>query len=401
MWCNHSKPLLSLIIPVYNTQEYLDRCLKSVQNQTYRNIEIILVDDGSTDRSGQMCDNYAAKDRRVKVIHRKNAGLVSARKEGLKVATGTYAAYVDADDWIEKNMYTELLQYMKESDADLVTSGCIRDYGTYYMPVNESVNPGIYENETLTEKLLTKMVSTDCFFQSRIFVSACTKIFKKDFLVTWQNKVDNDINIGEDAMLMYYCLLNAKRVAVSGMNYYHYCIRGDSITGIRKPDEWQRFQVLFGLLEKECGRHRKRVVNIMEQIKLHEYYLVLLQYAEQIVYYKNYMLFPFGEVRQEEKVVVYGAGKFGKKLKSVLEEIYEIQIVAWIDKAGKPETQAVEILNDVPYDKIIIAVLVADLVDEIKRELIQRGIKPENILSVDLELLKDRMKKDAEIPQKI
>lgn len=298
-------------------------------------------------------------------------------------------------------MYKDMALFMAESGADLATSGCIRDYGTYNMPVEEAIKPGIYKTGFLAEELLTKIISTEKFFESRIFVSACSKMYKTDFLRQWQSKVDNYINIGEDVLLMYYCLLNAKCVAVTGKNYYHYCIRSNSITGNRKTDEWQRYQVLFGMLEKECSRHRKRVMNIMEQIRLHEYYLVFLQYADRLIEYKNDILFPFGKVCQEEKIVIYGAGKFGRKLKNILEETCEIKIVAWIDKAEQPETQAVEALKHISFDKIIIAVLVADVVDEIKRELFHRGVVPEKVLTVNLEFLKDRMKENNDLLQQI
>lgn len=394
-------PLLSVVIPVYNVQDYLDRCMESVTQQTYRNLEIILVDDGSTDRSGLLCDCYASKDSRVKVIHKKNEGLVSTRKEGLRAAAGMYVTYVDADDWIEKEMFTDMVFFMSESDADLATSGCIRDYGAYGMPVKESIQPGIYENELLEEQLLSRIISTDEFFKSRIFVSACTKMYKKNFLMRWQYAVDNYINIGEDVMLMYYCLLNARSVMVTGKNYYHYCIRSNSITGSRKGDEWQRYQVLFGMLEKECSQHRNRVVNIMEQIKLHEFYLLFLQYADKIVHYKNNILFPFGEVRKEEKIMIYGAGKFGKRLKNILEKTYGFKVVAWIDKAGQAETQTVEALKFISFDKVIISVLLAELVYEIKNDLVLRGVEPHKILSANLELLKNRIKGDGEILQQL
>lgn len=394
-------PLLSVIIPVYNMQDYLDRCMKSVMRQTYRNLEIILVDDGCTDHSGILCDRYAAEDNRVKVIHKQNGGLVSARKEGLRAAAGAYAAYVDADDWIEKDMYTDLVLVMSESGADLATSGCIRDYGPYHMQVKESIQPGIYEKERLAEQLLARVISTDEFFKSRIFVSACTKLYKKDFLMQWQSVVDDYINIGEDVMLLYYCLLNARRVVVTGKDYYHYCIRNDSITGSRKGDEWQRYQLLFGMMERECRKHRNRVANIMEQIKLHECHLLFLQYADKMVQYNNNVLFPFGEVGKEEKIIVYGAGKFGRRLKYILEKTCGIKVVAWIDKAGQEETQTLEVLKFLSFDKIMIAVLVAELVSEIKRDLIQKGIEPEKILSVNLELLKEKIKGDREILQQI
>ena len=97
-------PLISVIVPIYNTELYLDKCMQSILNQTYRNLEIILVDDGSTDNSSQMCDLYAGKDSRIRVIHKENGGQSSARNVGLNVCTGDYISFVDSDDWIELDM---------------------------------------------------------------------------------------------------------------------------------------------------------------------------------------------------------------------------------------------------------------------------------------------------------
>ncbi|MDD2970520.1 MAG: glycosyltransferase [Lachnospiraceae bacterium] len=110
---------ITVIVAVYNIEQYLDRCVKSIQRQSYSNLEIILVDDGATDHSGQMCDDYAREDDRIKVIHKKNGGLSHARNAGMKLATGTYIAFVDGDDWIDERMYETMLSAMLEQEADI------------------------------------------------------------------------------------------------------------------------------------------------------------------------------------------------------------------------------------------------------------------------------------------
>ena len=112
---------ISVIIPVYNVEDYLSKCLQSVINQTYTNLEIILVDDGSTDNSGEICDEFSENDNRIKVIHQKNTGVSQARKIGIDVADGKYIGFVDADDWIEPDMYETLINKMKNSD--IIMSG--------------------------------------------------------------------------------------------------------------------------------------------------------------------------------------------------------------------------------------------------------------------------------------
>ena len=116
-------PLISVIVPIYNVEAYLDKCISSIMTQTYTNLEILLVDDGSTDRSSEMCDAYACIDSRIKVIHKVNGGQSSARNVALEVCCGKYISFVDGDDWIEADMYSVLVEQLEKLDADLAICG--------------------------------------------------------------------------------------------------------------------------------------------------------------------------------------------------------------------------------------------------------------------------------------
>ena len=120
--------MISVIVPVYNVAAYLDRCVKSIVNQTYADLEIILVDDGSPDQCGTMCDNWAMKDKRIKVVHKENGGLSDARNAGIEVASGDYIGFVDSDDWIEPDMYQDLLEAVEREGAELAVTGINRTY---------------------------------------------------------------------------------------------------------------------------------------------------------------------------------------------------------------------------------------------------------------------------------
>lgn len=114
---------LSIIVPVYNVEDYIDKCLESIVNQTYRNLEIILVEDGATDKCPQICDEWESKDERIKVIHKQNGGLASARNSGIEEATGEYMAFVDSDDWLEVNVYEKIIKLLEESQANVAVFG--------------------------------------------------------------------------------------------------------------------------------------------------------------------------------------------------------------------------------------------------------------------------------------
>lgn len=116
-------PKISIIVPIYGVEKYLDKCVKSIQNQTIRDIEIILVDDGSPDKCGELAEQYAKKDSRIKVIHQENSGLGPARNSGMYAASGEYIGFVDSDDWVDVNMFSRLYQVAKKQKADIVVSG--------------------------------------------------------------------------------------------------------------------------------------------------------------------------------------------------------------------------------------------------------------------------------------
>lgn len=169
------KPLISIIIPIYDVERYLERCVKSVLSQTYQNLEIILVDDGTPDNAGIMADNFAKADSRIKVIHQKNAGLGAARNTGIRNATGKYIAFVDSDDWIAPDMIEYLYRLISKYDADYSAIDCI-------ITSNKSENPIQPEEEI---KTLNKKEMYDLFFRiSSDDINYCVwdKLYKTEII---------------------------------------------------------------------------------------------------------------------------------------------------------------------------------------------------------------------------
>ena len=198
--------MLTLIIPIYNIEQYLSQCLDSIINQTYKNIQIILVDDGSTDSSGRICDEYADKDSRIIVIHKENGGLVSARKAGLRKATGEYVVYVDGDDWIELNAIEHMVGTIERTKADIVLYDHYENTGESQIVVTNNVKEGLYDKGKLLRHIYPKMISTERFFEWQIFPAVWDMILRRDLLERCQYDVDNIITMGEDASCKYPCL---------------------------------------------------------------------------------------------------------------------------------------------------------------------------------------------------
>ena len=202
--------LVSVVVPVYNVQDYVFKCLESLAKQSYKNLEIIVVDDGSTDDSGKICDEFAKSDKRVKVYHKKNGGLSDARNYGIKKSKGQFLALVDSDDFVDENFIQEMIVAMKDNDTDMVVCG---------------FNKEIPKSMVVTGKEATKKLLIE---QENIDIVAWNKLYKKSLFL------DNDIwyPLGmkhEDALTTYKLLAAAQRVAYIDESLYHYVERKNSI----------------------------------------------------------------------------------------------------------------------------------------------------------------------------
>ena len=199
---------VSVIIPVYNAEAYLRQCLDSVVNQTLREIEIVCVDDGSTDGSAAILEEYAAKDVRIKIIKQGNAGVNVARKEGLKLASGEWITFCDADDWLEQDAIAEMVNVAKQEDADCVCCGMLRDW----------------RNGTSVFRPFDEMGPSDTYN------AVVNKLFKRNLLENLM--MDESVSLGEDLMVSAQAMAKAKKIAVLEKGFYHYCENSSSMTHV-------------------------------------------------------------------------------------------------------------------------------------------------------------------------
>lgn len=210
--------LISVIVPVYNVKDYVGKCLDSICSQTYKNIEIIVVDDGSTDGSGVICDMYAAKDRRIKVMHCDNGGLSTARNRGIAVARGEYIAFVDSDDWLEKVMYQSLYEGIKQHDADVSVCSFYYDYPDRSRAKCNSNKAYLWTGREALHQLLSG---------KRLKPMVWDKLYKRSL---FDEIKFPDGRIFEDAATTYKIFAKAKKVFFFERPYYHYiCNRPGSI----------------------------------------------------------------------------------------------------------------------------------------------------------------------------
>lgn len=308
--------LISVIVPIYNVEKYLKQCVESILSQTYRELEIILVDDGATDGCGQICDEFAKSDERVVVIHKENGGLVSARKAGIQRATGVYVQYVDGDDWIEPDMVEKLYGMMTSEDVNVAMCGHFEDYGDYHKEVRHGFEPGRYDGERLSKEIFPHMICGESFFEWGIFPSLWAKLFRRETLLKWQLKVDDCITMGEDAACTYPLLTSADSICISDECLYHYRQRADSM--IMKSAVDDRLKRSFKALH-ESGMKAFADCDVRYGfVRQWEKYVLFLMipragYIMGDVADMDY-LFPFKEVRRGDEIIIYGMGVFGQNL---------------------------------------------------------------------------------------
>ena len=246
--------LISVIVPVYNVEKYLTRCVQSIINQTYTNLEIILVDDGSPDSSPEMCDEFAKKDSRIKVIHKENAGLGHARNDGLKIATGEYVTFIDSDDWISLEHIEKLYNAIAKYDADISLGNHIRVSTTgatssRKMPLSE----GCYEGEDIINKLMIPLIGNDVDAVSDISInsSVSMNLYKTDFIS--KNNicfVSERFAVAEDFYFNIDCFHYASKVVYTKEDGYYYFQNLQSICQKYNPKRFERTLNYYDLVSQ-------------------------------------------------------------------------------------------------------------------------------------------------------
>ncbi|MBQ8164293.1 MAG: glycosyltransferase family 2 protein [Clostridia bacterium] len=247
---------VSVIIPVFKVEKYLDRCVKSIFSQTYKNLEIILVDDGSPDNCPAMCDGYAKEDSRVTVIHKKNGGLSDARNFGMNAATGKYILFVDSDDWIEPDTAEELVKIIEDRKVDFVNFRAVWDGragipdGTpcNYEPSRE-LDLGLYDRERMKSELYPRLLVTPDLFLGPV-LSAWSGFYNREFLDSHNIRFDTPIKYSEDSVFSARVVMAAESFAAIDRYFYHYCFNGESISFGTHSDWWDVAKIRYGYYEK-------------------------------------------------------------------------------------------------------------------------------------------------------
>lgn len=381
---------ISVIVPIFRIERYLPKCIDSLLNQSFLDFELILVDDGSPDGCPKICDDYAKIDSRIKVVHKENGGLVSARKEGLKNANGKYIAFVDGDDWVDSYYLDVLYKLAEANSSDLVVTGHFREFNGKI----ETIKPksaGVYNKNDIQFSILPKAIYNGRFCEHGLSTYVWNKLFKRELLSKTLYDVPNEIIMGEDAAITYSYLAISESLTVSRIPLYYYRQRHDSIVkSIENPQtEYFRLGLLMNFLKSKLqGVLDER--NLNEQIRYYLYSQILVRSGGLI--YDNYgdLIFnPFLNVESKSKVIVYSSGSFGQHILSTNNKTHFFQIIRWIDldfhklNVDGIFVRPISSIANAEFDYLIIATINPSNHDAIKVELSLMGIDEKKIVKIN------------------
>lgn len=383
--------MISLIVPIYNIKSYLGRCIDSILAQTYRDFELILVDDGSTDGSSGLCDLYEGQDERIVVIHKQNGGLVSARKAGIASARGEYVGFVDGDDWIEPQMYEHLIESAMKCQADIVLGGSIEDADGRIIHKTNRLKPGMYEGQRLREELYPYMLCAGDFFCMGVQPYIWNKLMRRELAYKNIMAVDDRIRVGEDVAAVMPMLLQADRVVITDYCDYHYCVRGTSMMWERGSEEkeWNELGILHGFLQSvpgcsgSCGFGR--------QLNHYSVGNMLTRTYGRLAHWDGEgVLWPFAYRINSGKCILYSAGHFGRAVYGYLQSCCPDMVELWVDREyrryqsmGLP-VHSVDDISAETETGILIAILDTQLAASVRDSLLQRGVCSERIYCINI-----------------
>lgn len=392
---------ITIIVPVYNVEAYLTRCIESILCQTYPYLQILLIDDGSTDRSGEICDRYAVQDGRIEVFHTENRGLVAARKFGLRNASGKYIGFVDSDDYIEADMFEKMAEVIEESQADFIHTGFIRENSQYIETVL-GFEDGVFElkNSKDREQFLVKYV-LKAKAESSISYSIWSKLYRSDLIKRCYTLLLNDQQYGEDLYSLCLCILQSQKIALSRYAGYHYVVKKESMSHLQRAKYVEKEMDLCSNVKRNICNYNEQIYSDLED-NIYSFIMNrMIRLIDQIDDRVSIQKFYFEDIKslKGKKIAIFGAGAVGRDYYAQFCMYRDIEIVAWFDsnyekyKYDYSEIAGADKVGNYLFEKIIIAVNDNKTAKEITEMLSAYGLseakivweKPKNVLDNELE----------------
>ena len=368
-------PLVSIIVPIYNVAIYLHQCVSSALEQSYKNIEIILVNDGSTDDGVILCESFAKKDNRVRVINQKNKGLVSARQLGLAAANGDYIFNLDGDDWIDPECINTLVNYAVSDDVDVVISGHYREFVGLEVLIPPRVPAKLYDRDGIVNEIFPKMIFDSNVNTHGVSTFSWGKLFKKELILQHQLDVPEDITLGEDSVVTYPCIGNAKKLMVIHEPLYFYRQRSKSMlkSTSSSSNEVAKVNRMFDFLQDKM---KNTLYDFNAQMAL--YKLTLLAIRTGALFDGKEppdWLFPLHLDFKVQKIALYSSGAFGQQMWQRFKE-QELNFCGWFDedhfesKLWGVDVSPISELPNIAPDVVIVASFDKQMFKKIKDRIL-------------------------------
>lgn len=381
---------LSIIVPVYNVEPYIRRALDSVIEQTYKNLEIILIDDGSIDNSGKICDEYAAKDSRVKVIHKENGGIVSAKKVAIRQVTGDYVINFDPDDWIESIAYENVVERINIYHPDVVAFGMTKEYATFMEQYPLEFTAGYYTAGEFWE-MFNASVDKHLFFKQPLDMSQCDKAVRTELLRKHQLNCSDHLKKNEDDAIVLPCLLDMKDIYIDSGCWYHYCVRKTSILWENDEKDYEKYIYLAKGILEDVEKRKKDLLISKEFILYKLLHHLIMDIPEKLFYEDRCLIYP--DMKAGSNIIVYGKGVFANRMMARIKEMNYCNI---IDNVDSKDAERLKQLDESSYDHIVVAVFNSGIVSSILDVLKNLSIADEKVMIID----KNRMTKEI-LPEEI
>lgn len=380
-------PLVSVVIPAYNVRPYIAQCLDSVRGQTYENLEIILVDDGSTDGTEHYCDEAAVLDKRITVLHQKNRGVVSARNAGIGSSHGKYLAFVDGDDWVESGMIAEMVGQIGPSD--MISVGVYQEQSPDR--VIERIDrfaQGTYEGGQAMAGLYGKMIydqETGCLQPMTSWIY--NKLYVCSKAKEIHEKISKDLVFAEDSVFLYLYMLECKSVVICGRCFYHYRYReGSAIHKINENMLADINKVYLSLAD--TFRRHPMGAELLYQLQKWTAVKACIAVNEAMGFDGRIHIPEFiadlGRL-QDKDIVLYGAGRVGRDTYGQMKE-FGFKAVLWVDREyGRYQKQGLPVSSpkEIPkccYDLVFIAVEDEKVAEEIGESMAADGVPKDRIV---------------------
>lgn len=379
---------IGVVITVYNFEHCIAKCLNSIINQKYQNLQIVIVNDGSTDNSGFICDEIARTDKRITVIHQDNSGPIIARLKGVDILETPYISFVDGDDWLDINLYQDIVQSGYLGKADVIEYGIIRWHSLMEKKEEPCKIPkGIYDREYLEKNVIPQMLWDLKKNQYGVDPSLCTKIFKRNAILKQLEKIKElGIHFGEDIAVIYPLLLYADSLAVLEKCYYYHRIRKNHIIPSYISDTLylKKLFDLYSYLQKEFlgSSYREEMIKQLDYFYINAVMLIKTKYGD-LASEGDYM-FPFEKVPLNAKIILYGAGRVGQTFYKQVERTNYCDVVGWVDRDAdiyeNPKVIKPEEVKNIVFDKIVVAIESGETSKIVKGYLESMGVVENKII---------------------